>query len=99
MNSSVTWRTSQAKANAEADFEVENEDLNGDTESLKSSLSTMIKHAEKTDEMVDSAFKLQEEDDDESIMSVPNSLKTISTDAHTALKKTSRVPRANEFVE
>ena len=41
----------------------------------------MIKHAEKTDEMVDSAFKLQEEDDDESIMSLPNSLKTISTDA------------------
>ena len=69
------------EANAEADFEVENEDLNGDTESLKSSLSTMIKHAEKTDEMVDSAFKLQEEDDDESIMSLPNSLKTISTDA------------------
>ncbi len=53
-----------------------------DTQSLQNSLSTMIEHAEKTDEMVDNAsYTFQDHEDNQSITSIPNSLKTISTDA------------------
>ena len=47
----------------------------------------------------DSAFKLQEEDDAQSIMSVPNGLKTISTDAAHRLEENIKAPRASELVE